>query len=437
MTRTTAFTRLAASTALALGMFGLSAGFAPAAQAGTNTATFGYTGGAQSFTVPSGVTAITVEAWGGQGGNGNVGAVGGRGAYIRSTLGVSAGQALSVYVGGQGGTANRAAGFNGGGTGGSSAGGGGGGSDVRLGSTRLVVAGGGGGAAANDYPPYSYGGASGEYGGDGGDGNGTYLGYGGDGAITSGGAGGAGGGSWWMAGSSGTVALGGAGGDDGGNGRGGGGGGGGYHGGGGGAAAGTNSSGGGGGGGSSFSSGTSTTYSSGIRSGNGQVVVTYFQPQCSDGVDNDGDGRTDYPADPGCANSQDDSEGVPCTTTAGVTTCVGLEAGAEIQQFTVYEPGVYNGPHDVAGYVDSYRFDTPGGGSVVLPCVVLVLDGATVDPCDTAGGTFVSRLLVLVDLDVPEVSLGGALLTVRICAAELVATVNGLGVTSQPAYAIC
>ena len=32
-------------------------------------------------------------------------------------------------------------------------------------------------------------------------------------------------------------------------------------------------------------------------------------PQCSDGVDNDGDGETDFPDDPGCASPDDDSEG--------------------------------------------------------------------------------------------------------------------------------
>ncbi len=31
-------------------------------------------------------------------------------------------------------------------------------------------------------------------------------------------------------------------------------------------------------------------------------------PQCSDGIDNDGDGLTDYPADPGCSSSSDDDE---------------------------------------------------------------------------------------------------------------------------------
>lgn len=32
------------------------------------------------------------------------------------------------------------------------------------------------------------------------------------------------------------------------------------------------------------------------------------KPECSDGIDNDGDGKIDYPADPECDNAQDDSE---------------------------------------------------------------------------------------------------------------------------------
>ncbi len=39
-------------------------------------------------------------------------------------------------------------------------------------------------------------------------------------------------------------------------------------------------------------------------------------PQCSDGIDNDGDGLTDYPADPGCTSSSDNDE----TNTAPDTT---------------------------------------------------------------------------------------------------------------------
>jgi hypothetical protein len=37
-------------------------------------------------------------------------------------------------------------------------------------------------------------------------------------------------------------------------------------------------------------------------------ITLYRSPQCSDGRDNDGDGFTDYPADPGCTSAADDTE---------------------------------------------------------------------------------------------------------------------------------
>ena len=60
--------------------------------------------------------------------------------------------------------------------------------------------------------------------------------------------------------------------------------------------------------------------------GSGQANLTHnaatdFQPdwgrsetfQCSDGVDNDGDGKIDFPADPGCTSAGDNSEGTQCS----------------------------------------------------------------------------------------------------------------------------
>ncbi len=38
------------------------------------------------------------------------------------------------------------------------------------------------------------------------------------------------------------------------------------------------------------------------------AVAAAATPQCSDGVDNDGDGKIDFPADPGCSSATDDSE---------------------------------------------------------------------------------------------------------------------------------
>ena len=47
-------------------------------------------------------------------------------------------------------------------------------------------------------------------------------------------------------------------------------------------------------------------------------------PQCDDGRDNDGDGKRDHPADPGCESATDDSES-PDPTTGGGTQPAGQE----------------------------------------------------------------------------------------------------------------
>jgi hypothetical protein len=121
-----------------------------------NARTFKYTGHQQAFTVPLGVTAIKIRAFGASGagstggyGSESMGSVGGS---VKATILVTPGEKLAVFVGGEGATAG---GFNGGGNGGSTTGsggnggGGGGPSDVRQGGDKLgdrvIVAGGGGG----------------------------------------------------------------------------------------------------------------------------------------------------------------------------------------------------------------------------------------------------------------------------------------------------
>ena len=166
--------------------------------------TFSYTGQEQTYTVPAGVTSVTITALGAAGGSGTdifsgkYSGAGGDGASVTATVPVSPGQVLYVEVGGQGGSPSippttQAAcavdppAFNGGGTDGEGncGGGGGGASDVRTCAmtacpnvtpdTRLVVAGGGGGGA---------GGTSSSSGGNGGNA--------GDSTVTGAGAGGAG-----------------------------------------------------------------------------------------------------------------------------------------------------------------------------------------------------------------------------------------------------
>ena len=212
---------------------------------------------------------------------------------------VTPGQTLHVYVGGQNG-------YNGGGLGVAPGGNGGGASDVRVlpgaVSDRVIVAGGGGGGGATN--PSAPGGAGGggvagvNYvgggggigangqgppvggvngglnGGAGGIGNGSNNGgAGGGGGFNSGGLGGANPG--YISGNSGSLALGGNAGGP----TGPGGGGGGYYGGGG-ASGGLNSNAGGGGGSSFTGTLTSPSFSSGIQTGNGQVLIYYSSTAC-------------------------------------------------------------------------------------------------------------------------------------------------------------
>jgi hypothetical protein len=258
--------------------------------------TFSFTGSMQTFTVPAGVTSVTIETWGAQGNGGN----GGLGGYVKGDLSVTPGQVLNIYVGGQNG-------FNGGGNGyAATQRNGGGASDVRVGGTglndRVIVAGAGGGGGPTDVGirvgGHGGGGTVGANyaGGGGGEGYGA---NGGPGGVTGGTgntschSGGAGGGGFTSGGDPscntcysstcglpGTLGTGGHsdtwengicfttyGGTNGGGG--------GYYGGGGSSVG--NCGGGGGGGGSSYSGSlTNTVFTGGVRLGNGQVIISYY-----------------------------------------------------------------------------------------------------------------------------------------------------------------
>ncbi|MBV8490950.1 MAG: hypothetical protein JO199_10520 [Candidatus Eremiobacteraeota bacterium] len=235
--------------------------------------TFTYTGSSQSYTVPPGVTHITINALGASGSyfEGYPFMPGGLGASVTASYSVAPGEVLDIEVGGAGGTIynTNAGGYNGGGNpGGAGGGSGGGASDVRQSpyglADRIIVAGGGGGDG------YTTGGyfIPGGNGGEDGDASPTTGGGIGGGAVS----GGAGGGN----GSSGQLGIGGNGGPENHPGIGGGGGGGGTFGGGGGGGN-SSSSGpsGGGGGGSSSAGGQPAIYESGVNSGNGQIIIGY------------------------------------------------------------------------------------------------------------------------------------------------------------------
>jgi hypothetical protein len=257
----------------------------------------------QNWTVPAGVTSITIEAWGAQGGSGTVygcgcSLAGGRGAYVRGVFSVTPGAVLDILVGHAGGAS--------GGPHGNENGGGGGTFVVqRAGVVPLAIAGGGGGGPSMTYglscprAPASADGQAGTAGanvncstsaiggssGAGGSATGAYQGGAGGGFIGNGANGtmhcslAFGGLSYQNGGTGGagnscynTNNWGGYGGGGGGN-LGGPGGGGGYSGG---AVAGSWSSfstyGGGGG---SYNAGTAQTNTAGVQSGSGRVVISY------------------------------------------------------------------------------------------------------------------------------------------------------------------
>ena len=254
--------------------------------------TFSYTGSAQTWTVPAGVTSVTIDMAAGQGfdtaflGAGTAG----KGGRVQCVLPANAGDTWQINVGG----GNRITPFNGtsngggaNGKGGSGGGPGGGATDIRIGGTALanrkVTAGAGGGDSSSGFG----GGLSGR-GGDGGDttgataptadpggGNNQALG-GGGGTQSAGGAGGHVTPGFGTSGGAGSLGVGGPGATDY---TGAGGGGAGYYGGGGGGdATGGGCSGGGGGSSYTDAGATSVVHTQGYRSGDGYVTLTWSVP---------------------------------------------------------------------------------------------------------------------------------------------------------------
>jgi Glycine rich protein len=274
-----------------------------------------YSGAAAFWRVPEGVTSVTFDLYGAQGGSQADpahAAPGGLGAHLHARISrFKPGQVLMIVVGGRPAPGSGAGGFNGGGSARGPAGwhsptggGGGGATDVRTGpryglASRVLVAGGGGGNGGNSYNwigGHRYVWAQGASGGTSGQPGCCGTHGGGAAQFYRGGAGGVGGAdvvyeqppSHAPDGSPGALGVGGA--APGGTYlSGGGGGGGGYYGGGGGGAAGRcfstpeqcagyTAAGFGGGGGGDYSASAHSRVTDGIRRGNGLVIITYREP---------------------------------------------------------------------------------------------------------------------------------------------------------------
>jgi hypothetical protein len=267
------------------------AGTAAAAETGTSSQTFGYTGSPQDFTVPANATSLQVVVTGAAGGpaygpNDTGDSSGGAGAAVTADLpvgqGIEPGEQLVVLVGGIGHTGAGYpgdGGYPGGGTGGTgqqsttwgNGGGGGGysaitGSDGTLSEALVVAAGGGGGGSPSWGGSGGNGGNAGAAGGQ----SGTGASAGGGGTATAGGTGAG-------AGTAGAAGQGGHGGGSSTDYFGGGAGGGGYFGGGGGSGSGgcLCYSAGGGGGGSSYTNPSAQSVSEATATTSAGVTITW------------------------------------------------------------------------------------------------------------------------------------------------------------------
>ena len=146
----------------------------------SQTTTFNYTGTVQTYTVPAGVSAITVDVQGAMGGGvncayGNYQSIGGCGGRVQATVAVTPGHVLNITVGqkpgntgggGYGGGGNDLAAFTT-----TWPGAGGGGATTiydNTSATTLVIAGGGGGGGGDFCPSAGFGTGVGDIGGAGG-----------------------------------------------------------------------------------------------------------------------------------------------------------------------------------------------------------------------------------------------------------------------------
>lgn len=318
-TRTLALT---AATALVAGALSVAPAM-PAQAATTVTVTFEYTGGPQTWTVPDGVTEVTVLALGAAGGTSGLGSPG-LGGSARAVIAVQPGAEVVVEVGGAG---SAGCGYHPGYNGGGSFteppsychNSGGGASDVRVGGAalldRVLVAGGGGGSGSVGCSE-----AGGPFlGNAGGAGGGLVGGHGGSSACnslgvpyTSGGGGTQDNGGVNSADAALNGALG-QGGPASGGGSGGGGGGGHY-----GGAAGSNGAAAGGGGSGYGPAGT--VFESGVRSGDGSVSITYVVPDPVLSVSRLGGGAGTVSSDVGGIDCGTDcEESFPHRTTVSLT----------------------------------------------------------------------------------------------------------------------
>jgi hypothetical protein len=118
----------------------------------------------------------------------------------------------------------------------------------------------------------------------------------------------------------------------------------------------------------------------------------FAPPACSDGIDNDGDGRTDS-ADPDCSDPGDDSENPGPSADADADGEDDAEAEVGGEDAPLDEPEAEDAPLDEVGELDAPVDEV--GADEAEACAGcwregVCVDGAAVDACGTGGGTCVS-----------------------------------------------
>ncbi len=100
-------------------------------------------------------------------------------------------------------------------------------------------------------------------------------------------------------------------------------------------------------------------------------TLTGFQnaaaPQCADGIDNDGDGKIDFPTDPGCSSANDNDES---NAPAGTFT---------LAKYSAYTNQTITAPQ-TAYKIGEYRLTTGATDSFTLSGIGLVLSGSSITP---------------------------------------------------------
>jgi glucose/arabinose dehydrogenase len=111
----------------------------------------------------------------------------------------------------------------------------------------------------------------------------------------------------------------------------------------------------------------------------GEVWKVVSRQQCDDQIDNDGDGQTDFPADPGCADAGDPSEAFDCDDTLdndgdGLADapadpgCVDAADASEREAGLVCDDGVDNDGDGLADFPADEGCHDPAGLSELADC---------------------------------------------------------------------